>query len=157
MPSTKVIGGKKSGNPKNWFGPFLSPICSYRPEKKHSIGKMKFCIGLSLVLKLLVGKRVWTSCFQSENWFWPVLSPFSSCPIDWLSKLARSSSAPLSNHYFTHHTCKTLILRGFGGNFSVITGQGLAPIVTQFFKDSLTLMKKFSSPSWDRTRAALKK
>ena len=63
-------------NPK---GPFLSPISSCRPEKEHSIGKMKFCIGLSLVLKLLVRKRVWNSCFQPKRGFGPFFIPISSC------------------------------------------------------------------------------
>ena len=44
--------------PKTGFWPFLGPSSSCRSEKKHSIGKIKFCIGLSLIIKLLVGKRV---------------------------------------------------------------------------------------------------
>ena len=42
----------------NWFWSYLGHVSSYRHEKEHSIGKMKFCIGLSLYVKLLVGKRV---------------------------------------------------------------------------------------------------
>ena len=66
----------------NLKGPFLSPISSCRPEKEHSIGKMKFCIGLSLVLKLLVRKRVRNSCFQPKRGFGPFLSPISSCRLE---------------------------------------------------------------------------
>ena len=34
------------------------PKWQQQTEQKHSIGEIKFCIGLSLILKLLVGKRV---------------------------------------------------------------------------------------------------
>ena len=65
-PGTEIVWNS-CFQPKRGFGPFLSPISSCRPEKEHSIGKMKFCIGLSLVLKLLVRKRVWNSCFQPKR------------------------------------------------------------------------------------------
>ena len=84
-PCNKVIGGEKefeiAFNLKLIFRPYLnlSPSCSFRAEKKHSIGKIKFCIGLSLVIKLLVGKRAWNSCFQLKTDFWPYLSPSWSC------------------------------------------------------------------------------
>ena len=44
--------------------PFLCPHGSHSAEKEHWIDKIRFCIGLSLVLMILVGKSVFSGLKQ---------------------------------------------------------------------------------------------